>query len=210
MKSPPALGPSPPRSRTRGQRTATGPMLVMISRLGRCPWRTNRRRPSSVSLSAWQNALRVDRVAAVRAKQNPKLRMPKARARPPAGTLAWGKVGQPSIDPELMIRMLNIGYVCAIRSERALCRDVQVNLAIAVGLWTFHRGLRDQLARSRVPQPTTGGTAGQRVSGASFAGMGPIPRATIPPWNFDACGVEQEPVNATTALPSTATLSREM
>src|SRR5262249_14730651 len=31
--------------------------------------------------------------------------------------------------PELMIRMLIIGYVFAIRSERALCRDVQVNLA---------------------------------------------------------------------------------
>src|ERR1700756_4904604 len=29
-------------------------MPVMISRSGRCPWRTNRRRPSSVSLSAWQ------------------------------------------------------------------------------------------------------------------------------------------------------------
>src|SRR5215216_6335833 len=37
--------------------------------------------------------------------------------------------GRPSIDPELMIRMLIIGYVFAVRSERALCRDVQVNLA---------------------------------------------------------------------------------
>jgi transposase len=37
--------------------------------------------------------------------------------------------GGPSIDPELMIRMLIIGYVFAIRSERGLCRDVQVNLA---------------------------------------------------------------------------------
>src|SRR5881397_2529321 len=37
--------------------------------------------------------------------------------------------GRPSIDPELMIRMLIIGYVFAIRSERALCRDLQVNLA---------------------------------------------------------------------------------
>ena len=45
--------PSPTRSRTRGQRTATGPMPVMISRSGRCPWRTSRWRPSSVSLSAW-------------------------------------------------------------------------------------------------------------------------------------------------------------
>jgi transposase len=38
-------------------------------------------------------------------------------------------VGRPSIDPVLMIRMLVIGYVFAIRSERALCREVQVNLA---------------------------------------------------------------------------------
>ena len=41
----------------------------------------------------------------------------------------YPKMGRPSIDPELMIRMLIIGYVFAIRSERALCRDVQVNLA---------------------------------------------------------------------------------
>jgi hypothetical protein len=33
--------------RTRGQRGATGPMPVIISRSGRCPWRTSRRRPSS-------------------------------------------------------------------------------------------------------------------------------------------------------------------
>src|SRR5438034_9459491 len=46
-------GPSPIRSRTRGHRTATGPMPVMISRLGRCPCRTSRWWPSSVSLSAW-------------------------------------------------------------------------------------------------------------------------------------------------------------
>ena len=38
-------------------------------------------------------------------------------------------LGRPSIDPVLMIRMLIIGYVFAIRSERALCRDVGVNLA---------------------------------------------------------------------------------
>src|ERR1700730_8057100 len=43
--------PSPTRSRTRGQRTATGPMPVTISRSGRCPWRTRRRRPSSVTSS---------------------------------------------------------------------------------------------------------------------------------------------------------------
>src|SRR5262249_24941574 len=39
----------------------------------------------------------------------------------------YSSTGRPSIDPELMIRMLIIGYVFAIRSERAPCRDVQVN-----------------------------------------------------------------------------------
>jgi transposase len=41
----------------------------------------------------------------------------------------YPKMGRPSIDPVLMIRMLVVGYVFAIRSERALCREVQVNLA---------------------------------------------------------------------------------
>jgi transposase len=41
----------------------------------------------------------------------------------------YPNLGRPSIDPALMIRMLIIGYVFGIRSERALCRDVQVNLA---------------------------------------------------------------------------------
>ncbi len=39
----------------------------------------------------------------------------------------YPKIGRPSIDPVLM--MLVVGYVFAIRSERALCREVQVNLA---------------------------------------------------------------------------------
>jgi transposase len=41
----------------------------------------------------------------------------------------YSRLGRPSIDPVLMIRMLIVGYVFAIRSERALCRDVRVNLA---------------------------------------------------------------------------------
>ncbi|MGA8958200.1 MAG: IS1182 family transposase [Pseudolabrys sp.] len=38
-------------------------------------------------------------------------------------------LGRPSVDPVLMIRMLIIGYVFGLRSERLLCREVQVNLA---------------------------------------------------------------------------------
>ena len=41
----------------------------------------------------------------------------------------YPNIGRPSIDPALMIRMLLIGYVFAIRSERAICRELQVNLA---------------------------------------------------------------------------------
>src|SRR5246127_1946499 len=41
----------------------------------------------------------------------------------------YPQLGRPSIDPVLMIRMLIVGYLFAIRSERALCRDVRVNLA---------------------------------------------------------------------------------
>jgi len=41
----------------------------------------------------------------------------------------YGKSGRPSIDPELMIRMLLVGYVFAIRSERRICAEVRVNLA---------------------------------------------------------------------------------
>jgi transposase len=38
-------------------------------------------------------------------------------------------IGRPSIDPELMIRMLIIGYCFGIRSERRLCEEVHLNLA---------------------------------------------------------------------------------
>ena len=41
----------------------------------------------------------------------------------------YSHTGRPSIDPELMIRMLLIGYCFGIRSERRLCEEVQVNLA---------------------------------------------------------------------------------
>jgi Transposase domain (DUF772) len=41
----------------------------------------------------------------------------------------YPSIGRPSIDPVLIIRMLIVGYVFAVRSERLLCREVQVNLA---------------------------------------------------------------------------------
>lgn len=41
----------------------------------------------------------------------------------------YSNIGRPSIDPELMIRMLLIGYCFGIRSERRLCDEVHLNLA---------------------------------------------------------------------------------
>lgn len=41
----------------------------------------------------------------------------------------YSSMGRPSIDPELMIRMLLIGYCMGIRSERRLCEEVHLNLA---------------------------------------------------------------------------------
>jgi transposase len=39
----------------------------------------------------------------------------------------YSHTGRPSIDPVLMIRMLLVGYVFAIRSERRICAEIQVN-----------------------------------------------------------------------------------
>ena len=41
----------------------------------------------------------------------------------------YSETGRPSIDPELMIRMLIVGYCMGIRSERRLCEEVHLNLA---------------------------------------------------------------------------------
>jgi transposase len=41
----------------------------------------------------------------------------------------YSAIGRPSVDPELMIRMLIVGYCSGIRSERRLCEEVHLNLA---------------------------------------------------------------------------------
>ena len=41
----------------------------------------------------------------------------------------YSDIGRPSIDPELMIRMLIVGYCYGIRSERRLCEEVELHLA---------------------------------------------------------------------------------
>ncbi len=52
----------------------------------------------------------------------------------------YSHTGRPSVDPELMIRMLIIGYSYGIRSERRLCEEVHLNLAYR---WFCRLGLED-------------------------------------------------------------------
>jgi transposase len=54
----------------------------------------------------------------------------------------YSHTGRPSIDPVLMIRMLMVGYVFAIRSERRICAEVQVNLAYR---WFCKLGIEDKI-----------------------------------------------------------------
>lgn len=59
----------------------------------------------------------------------------------------YSHTGRPSIDPELMVRMLVVGYCFGIRSERRLCEEVHLNLAYR---WFCRLGLED-----RVPDHST-------------------------------------------------------
>src|ERR1700719_1190845 len=52
----------------------------------------------------------------------------------------YSHTGRPSIDPELMIRMLIVGYSFGIRSERRLCEEVHLNLAYR---WFCRLGIED-------------------------------------------------------------------
>ena len=59
----------------------------------------------------------------------------------------YSDIGRPSVDPELMIRMLIIGYCYALRSERRLTQEVELHLAYR---WFCRLDLDD-----RVPHHST-------------------------------------------------------
>lgn len=60
-------------------------------------------------------------------------------------------IGRPSIDPELMIRMLILSYCYGIRSERRLCEEAHLNLAYR---WFCRLSLEDEVPITR-PFPRT-------------------------------------------------------
>ena len=59
----------------------------------------------------------------------------------------FSHTGCPSVDPELMIRMMLLGYCYSIRSDRRLCQEIEINLAYR---WFCRLGLED-----RVPDHST-------------------------------------------------------
>ncbi len=54
----------------------------------------------------------------------------------------YSSTGRPSVDPELLIRMLIVGYCYGIRSERRLCEEVHLNLAYR---WFCRLGLEGEV-----------------------------------------------------------------
>jgi transposase len=54
----------------------------------------------------------------------------------------YSSIGRPSIDPELMMRMLIVGYCMGLRSERRLCEEVHLNLAYR---WFCRLGLEGKV-----------------------------------------------------------------
>ena len=54
----------------------------------------------------------------------------------------YSHTGRPSVDPELLLRMLIVGYAFGIRSERRLCEEVRLNLAYR---WFCGLGLEDRI-----------------------------------------------------------------
>ncbi len=54
----------------------------------------------------------------------------------------YSSTGRPSIDPELLVRMLLVGYCYGIRSERRLCEEHHLNIAYR---WFCRLGLDDEV-----------------------------------------------------------------
>jgi transposase len=79
----------------------------------------------------------------------------------------YSAMGRPSVDPELMIRMLIVGYCMGIRSERRLCEETHLNLAYR---WFCRLGLDGSQITRRSRRTDTGAFArAMRCVGCSRA-----------------------------------------
>ena len=98
----------------------------------------------------------------------------------------YSHTGRPSVDPELMVRMLIVGYSFGIRSERRLCEEVHLNLAYR---WFCRLGLEDA-----VPDHSTS----RRIVTAGFGRAMPFDICSRA-WSSGAC---RKGWSAAGALPS--------
>jgi transposase len=86
----------------------------------------------------------------------------------------YSEIGRPSVDPELMLRMLIIGYCYGLRSERKLTQEVELHLAYR---WFCRLDLDDKVPRPdrarrlRAGDGTVGRGAGQLPAGVYAHGM---------------------------------------
>ncbi|WP_299656368.1 transposase, partial [uncultured Jannaschia sp.] len=93
----------------------------------------------------------------------------------------YSPIGRPSIDPELMIRMLLVGYLYGIRSETRLCEEVHLNLAYR---WFCRLGLegrvpdRSSFSKNRYGRFADGDVLRKRWLRPTLSGIGLIARST--------------------------------
>jgi transposase len=95
----------------------------------------------------------------------------------------YSDIGRPSVDPELMIRMLIVGYCYGIRSERKLCQEAELHLAYR---WFCKLDLDDETHTTRRSLRTGSGASARATccatsSNASCGRRGRLHRPANPP-----------------------------
>ena len=91
----------------------------------------------------------------------------------------YSEIGRPSIDPELMIRMLIVGYCYGVRSERRLTQEVELHLAYR---WFCRLDLDDKCRTTRLSR-RTGSTGSGRAMFFAMSSNVSSSRAWQPAWS---------------------------
>ena len=86
----------------------------------------------------------------------------------------YSELGRPSIDPELMVRMLIVGYCYGLRSERKLTQEVELHLAYR---WFCRLDLDD-----KVPHHATFSETGSIGFGRAMSFAGYSSASSLPAW----------------------------
>ena len=88
----------------------------------------------------------------------------------------YSEIGRPSIDPELMIRMLIIGYCYGLRSERRLTQEVDLHLA------TGGSAASTSMTKSRITRPSR--RTGSIGSGRAMCFVTSLNASLPPAWRL--------------------------